>query len=220
MSPIILGPSSPAPPPAQGMSLGDAQSELAARGFDYLTASRMTIMLNDAKNTFEDTWEFPWLYGIASGPAPLDVSDLKYVLTVKTASDDELLGTDLRILAQDSTDLSLPGTPERWYLTDDVGDRTTLRTWPTSDAALTVVYIRASPELSDVSDGPLIPARYHPIWIDLAVIQAYQDSDNFAGAQALRADVNQRLQDVIERYETRNRQHAEIIAIRNWSEDD
>ena len=58
------------------------------------------------------------------------------------------------------------------------------------------------------------------MWIDFAVIQAYKDSDNFTAAQALSGDVNGRLYQIIERYETRNRQHAGFISQRGYSEDD
>jgi hypothetical protein len=69
-------------------------------------------------------------------------------------------------------------------------------------------------------DTPLIPARYHGLWIDLAVCEAYKDSDNFPGAQALRGDVTLRMQDIITRYETRNRQHSPFVTVRGYSEDE
>ena len=72
-------------------------------------------------------------------------------------------------------------------------------------ATLTVSYYATDPSFSADTDTPRMPARYHRIWIDLAVIQAYHDSDNFPGAQALRAQVAADLQSMISRYETRNR---------------
>jgi hypothetical protein len=222
MTPIILDPTTPPDggggTPSGGMSLSDAQNELMARGFDYLPQPRQTLMLNDAKNRFEDTWEFPWLYATTQGPAPLPITDLKYVLTVKTQTDVELLGIDIRGLAQNGTDLTQAGAPQCWYLTD--GTLTTMRTWPVAETTLNVVYIRESPELVNPTDTPLIPPRYHPVWIDLAVIQALQDSDNYIAAQALQADVAVRLNELVLRYETRNRQNTQVMSIRAGSLDD
>lgn len=201
------------------MNLDEAQIEFAARGFDYLSDARMTIMLNDGKNAFEDAWEFPWLEMVIQGTAPLIIPDLKYVVVVKAGSE-ELWGADIRQLVLDGNDLNQTGTPQCWYLSDQVGDRVTLQVWPVATVDLTVVYIRRSPELVNGVDTPLIPARHHSIWLDLAVVEAYHDSDNFSGAQALRADINARLVGVVESYETRNRQHAQPITVRGFNEDD
>lgn len=219
MSPIIiLNP--PVAPPTGALTLATAQTELAARGFDYLPLSRMTIMLNDAKNLLEDTWEYPWLLATVTGPAPLTITNLKYVLSVKTALGGELMGIDIRQLAQGNTDLAQAGEPAYWYLDADVNADSTLKTWPVSGIDLTVAFVVQSPELSAPGDFPMIPARYHSLWLDFAVVQAYQDSDNFIGAQSLQADCNARVHALIERYETRNRQHAGFIAQRYLSEDD
>lgn len=202
------------------MDLAGAQAELAARGFDYLSSGRMTLMLNNAKNTFEDAWPFPWLWKTVTATAPLTIADLKYIAIVKDDANQELLGIDLRMLEQDSTDLDLPGTPVYWWLQGGSDPETILHVWPVATTTLNVTYVAESDELALATDTPLIPGRYHTTWIDLAVISAYQDSDNFQAASALRADVTARLNQIIERYETRNRQNSGYIAVRSPSLDD
>lgn len=200
------------------LTLADAQVEVAARGFDYLEPPRLTFMLNNAKNALEDMWEWPWLTRLAIGAAPLLIGDLKLVTLVRTDDDRELYGLDVRQAAINGTDLTAPGTPEHWWLDDTAP--TTVRTLPVGGGEINVLYICESPELSSPSDVPLIPARYQPLWIDLAVVEGYKDSDNYVAAQALRADVAMRVQDVILRYETRNRQHSPFITARVFSEDE
>lgn len=199
------------------MNLGDAQTELAGRGFDYLAASRMTIMLNDAKNALEDQWPFPWLETTATGTAPLTITDLKQVLYVQdTTNDNELLGLPVAQIAVDGDDITRAGTPAYWWL----DGTSTLNVWPVSTSVqLSVRYVRESVELSAVSDTPLIPARYHPLWVDLAVVQAYHDSDNFAGAQQLQGYVDSRMAKLVERYEQRNLQNGSYQTIRYMSDD-
>jgi hypothetical protein len=203
------------------VNLAQARAELAARGFDYLSGARQNFMLNNARNAFEDAWPFPWLESTITGAPPLLIPDLKHVRMVKDiATNRELLGLDFRQVAQEGTDLNLPGVPDYWWL-EGPDPEAILHVWPVNDSPVEVWFMVESPELVNDLDEPLIPARYQPIWIDLAVVQAYKDSDNFPAAQALSADVNTRMYQVIERYETRNRQNGHYITMRwPWSEDD
>jgi hypothetical protein len=93
-------------------------------------------------------------------------------------------------------------------------------TWPVSTTPLAVNYIRQSPELVADTDEPLIPTRYQWSWIDLAVVRAYQDSDNFPAAAALQQAVRAQLLTYVERYETRNRQNSMQRSVRVGSLDD
>jgi hypothetical protein len=202
------------------MNLTEAQAEFRARGFDYLTAGRMTIMLNSAKNAFEDAWEWPWLLYSTSGAAPLLIPDLKLVLSVKWVADGrELWGLDVRQIMEDGTDPNLPGLPKYWWL-EDFDGQPNLHVWPVASGQVGVIYQRESPELASSTSEPLIPARYQPLWIDLAVVEAYKDSDNFTAASALLQTVNARLVDLVARYEVRNRQHSRLNSMRLPSEDD
>jgi hypothetical protein len=174
-----------------------ARTEFKARGFDYLSDARANTMLNNAKNAFEDEWPWPWLETTTSGVAPFTISDLKYVLDVQTAAGVELQGIDPK-----DADLTA-GAADSWWL-----DGTqTLRTSPVdASTSLAVRYVRFSPDLAASSDTPLIPSRYHPVWIDYAVVEAYKDDDNYQAAQALLAFIRAtRLPQLIETYVWRNR---------------
>jgi hypothetical protein len=198
------------------MNLAQARQALIDRGFDYLDPSRLTFMLNTAKDGFEDTWAWPWLMdAFPSAPTPTQIANLKLILSVKLANThQELLGLSVQQALQDGTDLSLPGTPSYWW----IEGANTLHVWPGDGADVAVRYVADSPPLVADDDEPLIPARYQSLWIDLAVVEAYKDSDNFSGAQLLRADVLARMQDVIGRYETTNRQHSPFMTQRTeWA---
>jgi hypothetical protein len=197
------------------VTLAEAQAALLARGFDYLVPAQTTLMLNVAKDTFEDVYEWPWLWLPFSGPTPLTVPNLKLVLTVQ-GNGTELLGLDIRQVAQDGSDLTQAGTPGYWW----IEGTNKLHAWPGDGAVLSGVCLQDSPALSLPTDTPLIPSRYHGLWIDFAVVEAYKDSDNYAAAQALRADIYGRLPDIIGRYEVRNRQHSMLIGQRLLSEDE
>lgn len=197
------------------MNLSDAQGAVLARGFDYLASDRLTLMLNTAKDEFEDLYEWPWLWTPLAGTTPLTIANFKLMLTVNSGGL-ELLGLDPRQVAQDGTDLGQAGTPAYWWLEG----ANVLHVWPGDGSPVAGAYLADSPPLANPTDTPLIPARYHGLWVDYAVCEAYKDSDNFVAAQALRADIGLRMLDVIGRYEVRNRQHSLLMSLRGFNGDD
>lgn len=199
------------------MNLTQAVAELKARGFDYLSDARAAIMLNNGKNAFEDEYHWPWLETTTTGVAPLTITDLNSVLyVVDTTDGSELHGIDASDVVDLDPNVSTAGVPTSWWL-DGTG---TLRTYPVSTtASLSVRYVKVSPELTG-TDTPLIPTRYHPVWIDYAVVEAYKDDDRFNEAQALLSFVRtNRLPQIIEAYSSRNRANPAVQVIVAGSED-
>jgi hypothetical protein len=92
--------------------------------------------------------------------------------------------------------------------------------YPVGSATITVRYERDASDLTADGDSPVIPSQYNRIWIDLAVALAYEDSDNFAAASAIRNRATQRLMQLVQRYETRDRQTSPQRLVREWSLDD
>lgn len=193
------------------MDLSAARDELRARGFDGLTDGRVNGFLNAGKNALEDVAPWPWLDASTSGTAPLTISDLKQILHVWMVSSNWSLQGAERGWLRDTygPDLTLTGTASSsswWYLTG----LTTLSVFPAdTSSTFNVDYLRFSPELSADADEPLFPARLHPIWIDLAVVEAYLDSDEPQMAQMLRAKVDMRLDQEMGVFLARNRQNSD-----------
>jgi hypothetical protein len=175
----------------------------------------MNTMLNRAVVDFEDYYAWPWLRKQISGPAPLTISDLKYVRSVFDSTGTEYFGLG------DSDDVyrSDTGTPTAWWI-DDTSGSPVLTAYPVGSVSFIVNYVATSSPLTSDSDTPKIPAAYHTTWVDLAVVQAYKDSDNFAAAGALRQAVEGDLQRMVEVYETRNRMNSRQRLVRAGSEDE
>ena len=200
------------------MNLGTARTELQARGFDHVSSARCLILLNRAKNALEDEYPWPWLHVTTTGTAPLTISDVKHVLHVSdTSNDHELLGVDPRYVREQDPALDDTGTPAVWWLDGE----TSLKVWPANTSVnLNVRYVKFSAELSADADTPLIPVRYHPVWVDYAVVEAYKDSDDFERANALLQHL--RLVEVprmISHYANRNLQNPEAMNVTFASED-
>lgn len=201
------------------MDLTAAQTELKARGGDYLSSTRLTTFLNDAKNEFEDFYPWPWLETTTTGTAPLTISDLKAILyVVDTTQRQELTGVNAQFIVEDLDEtITTTGSPDVWWL----DGTTTLKVYPASTtSSLSVRYVKFSPELSAGADTPLIPVRNHNLWIDLAYIRVLKDTDDARAAQALQLDVNAKLAKLVETYGARNRQNSTtFVQLRGSSED-
>ena len=197
------------------MTLGEARTELAARGFDYLSAARMNLMLNDALQEIQDYWEWPWLRKTVTGATPLQISDLKTVLKVNDSAGNEVTG----ISDYDDFDTALTGSPQNWWI-DDTSGTPTIVAYPVGTATLTVRYERDITTLSSDADTPDVPNRYNRVWLDYAVALAYEDSDNFAAATQIRARAKTRLDELVARYETRDMQTSMQRGTSSWSLDD
>lgn len=200
------------------MTLDDARTALQERGFDELSDTRLDEILNLAKNQFEDVFPFPWLEDTATGTAPLTIDDLKAVLyVVDTSNRVELMGVPAQQVVSDLDPIvATTGQPVVWWQ----NGANVLEVYPASTSVqLSVRYVKESPELSLDADTPLIPARYHATWVDLAAVRAYLDGDNPEAAAQLRAVVAQDLQAIVSRFATVNRQNGLFQSIRGYSED-
>lgn len=145
------------------------RTELQARGYSRFLPARLTTWLNDAKDQFEDyPFDWPWLKSTATGAAPLTISDLRRVRAVVDTSNRNQLRKvrDADVLEFADYTLATTGVPECWFLTSD----TVVAVYPVQTASLSVPYLKFSPALSADGDTPLIPARYHGIWVDLAEV--------------------------------------------------
>lgn len=199
------------------MNLTAAITELKARGGSFLSDARCTIFLNDAKNDFEDYYDWPWLEATATGTAPVTLTDLKNILYVTDYTrGTELQGVTARdIIAQAGPNIDLTGVPNYWWLNGAY----ILEVFPknTTDT-LKIRYTSFTAELSG-TDTPAIPPRHHNIWIDLAMVRVYKDSDNLAAAERLEVTAYQRLAKLVEVFEYRNHQNALVQQVTSGSAD-
>lgn len=199
------------------MNLTQAQAELTARGDPSGSTSRQLVWLNEAKNVFEDHYAWPWLESTTTGTAPLTIADLKQILYVTDTTDKRiLLPLDPREIVREDTgaDVTMTGSPLFWWL----DGTTTLKVWPVNATpTLSVRYVKFSPELASGTDTPLIPVRHHNVWIDLAMVQAYKDNDDYQAATTLEQLAETRLQGLVNIYAGRNLQAPDFQTITDAS---
>lgn len=167
------------------MDLAALRTELQARGGARLevgTNTRTDAYLNRAYLDICEDEEWPFLAATASGTAPLTISDLRTVESAVIGSLSlKLSPRDPRDLLEDDTSLTTTGTPTWYYVTS-----TGISVYPTSTtASLSVRYWKVPALLSNGTDTPLLPARFHQLIIDQAMQYVYLDADGFDQAAAL-----------------------------------
>lgn len=180
------------------MNFSDLQTEVFGRGYEYLNdggtgLARVQRWINQAYKRISREEEWPWTYADASGAPPLTISDLRSVLSVTDSTNDNpLQRVDRRDLVEMYPDLPDTGTPEYFYR----DSQTSIKVYPANTSiSLSVRYCKAPADLTG-TDTPLVPADYHDLIVDGAVLYAKKDDDTFdqllqtfeQGLQQMRAD--------------------------------
>jgi hypothetical protein len=200
------------------VNLTTARTELLARGFNYLDASGTTRQdgyLNRALHLINESGPWEYLVTSSSGAAPLTVSDLRSVLSVvHTSGKRYLKALDRRVILEQDPDQSRTGSPEFYW----IDGLTTVRVWPISTDSISVRYLKNETDLT-TGETPLLPARYHHVWIDQAAVLAYRDDDNFEAARELQASVDREIAGMLKTLTFRTFSNPDYIVMTGSSTD-
>jgi hypothetical protein len=185
VTPIIL----PAGGTTSTHTFSALRQELADRGFSYLTDARLNWLINAAYTELNEMELWPWRDTTATGAAPLTIADLGVVgSVVDTQALHTLVPIDRRQLLNDAPDLTTTGSPMFFYVTNGV-----VNTYPVG-GTLSVRYFAATLPLSGDSDLPVIPDRFIPTIVDIAVRRGYLDDENFEVIQGLQVEIDRQLE--------------------------
>ncbi len=170
-----------------GATFGDLQTEFFARGHDYLNRddagrARAKRWLNQAhaRVVMEELW--PFRTATATGAAPLSITGLGQVLTVKNTDDGDrelYEGSEHELTIYD---LGTAGTPIMFYR-----DSFYVRTFPVG-GTLSVRYYREPVDLVNVDETTMVPSRFADLIIDDAVRRAAKDRQYGEGVQLAAAE--------------------------------
>lgn len=173
------------------MNFSELKTELAARGFDYLSDTRLGRYINLARAELDDSDLWPYLEKSVTGTAPVTVTDLGHIEAVLD------IVTGLPLTAMAFTDLNATygplnniGTPCFYYVAWPDGDPV-VATYPTSNE-IGVQYWKVTLDLSG-TDTPAAPTRFHYLIVDMAARMAYRDADDADAAAAIQAEIDKSL---------------------------
>ena len=175
------------------MNLTALRTEFLARGEDFLDSAgttRQDYFLNTAYHRICESYDWPWLFADATGTAPLTITDLRTVHSVvDTTNNNKLVRLDRRQLQDLDPALTSTGAPTYYYRDNE----TDIKVWPVSSVTLAVRYLKVPPSLALTTDTPLVPARWHNLIVDGAMVEAFKDSEDYNELNSLEAVFQQRL---------------------------
>lgn len=171
------------------MTYQELQVELSARGFTYLSFTRLNQYINWARAELDDADAWEYRRTSQTGAAPLTIADLGWIQGVQHVSTKaQLQPIDRESLADRVDDLTVTGTPIYYYV-----DAGTVTTYPVATGSITVRYYKVPADMTDTAESPLAPSRFHKIIVDIAVRMAYRDADNHEAAEQLQAQIDRDL---------------------------
>lgn len=173
------------------MTFKEIYEEVAQRGFTELATepeqlTRLKRWVNQSYREITDMAQWPFLEATKEGTAPVTVADLAHVLSVTNKTVDETLDyLDRRTVVDVDPALNDTGIAEYWYREGE----TSVRVYPLDTSSTLVVrYLKLPAELSADGDVPLIPAAYHDLIVDGAVVRAFKNRDEYQAAQFIRQE--------------------------------
>lgn len=167
------------------MNFQALRDEVKARGFDYLTDTRVGQFVNTSYQELCELMSWPFLETTITGSPPLAITDVRAVLSVTdTTNKTTLAPVDRRNMERIDPTLDEAGQPCAWWL-----ENTTLSVWPTAtpNISLSVRYLKVPVDLVATGDTPVVPTRFHDIIVDGAVLRAQKDNDDYGAAQTTQA---------------------------------
>ena len=169
------------------MNLQALQTELMARGYDYLPTLRQTYFINRAYTEYCLRYPWPGLEVKVSGQALPFTPDptlraMLWLVDDKNARD--LEGVDYREVRRLDPAGTQTGTPYCWFF-----DGSTIDFYPhNTDTTASFRYVQIPPALSATTDSPLVPPEFQLLIVDRAVVEALLDVDEIGAAIELRTD--------------------------------
>lgn len=190
------------------MNVADALTEFYARGFDYLSQddagrTRATRWLNQAHQELCES--YPWSFmqitigGVTAPTSTWFVPPRAVLNVIGETTLQPIPSANPQDLMDSYGDLTATGDAQFFYLlldiTGGVAGGATFTTYPVDTSqTFRITYLFSPPDYdSDSSHDLMPPPRYHDLVVDMAVLRAYKDSDNFDAYQALSAIVDRRV---------------------------
>lgn len=171
----------------------ELQTELYARGFDYLGTdaagiARAKRWLNQAESRIvtEELW--PLRLTTAAGAAPLTVTDLGKILTVVDYGNNFRPLIAMTEVELTDIDLNAEGVPLVYWLVNTV-----VRVWPYRDTSISVRHYKLAAALTADTDVSLIPDRHIDVVVDDAVRRAAKDNSDWETVRAMAESIEQGL---------------------------
>ncbi len=194
------------------MNYEELTNEVIARGYDYLSKSRVETFVQRSYQKLEAKYVWPWREATKEGIPPFEIQDLRDVLSVSNVPQERpLFGQTRQWLVERFTNLEETGEPLWWFL-----DNLTLRVFPVTTTENISVRYAKKPEVLTAKLEPAMPSEWHGLIVDLAVVECLKDNDAYEEARELKETVQADLQEMIGAELQRDLQRPQSMVRTGW----
>jgi hypothetical protein len=190
------------------------RTEVKARGYDYVTDTRVNYFVNTAYAELCELYPWPWLETTSTLSVPGTLANARTVLSVNDSSTSATIHfIDRQALTRSGTILTTAGTPSYAYFEGDV-----LTTYPLASGQVTVRYARYASTLVADTDQVLVPERWSDVVVDGACVRAAKDAHNWDEVAALRQEYNAQVKNMHDSYFSRSGEPSYILVTQSHDE--
>lgn len=166
-------------------TLTQLTQEVVGRGYSYESSADIESAIQRHYQRLEARYPWPWREATKEGVAPLEIKDLRDVLSVaSTTQERPIYGQTRQWLAERYSNLEEVGEPLWWWL-----DNVTLRVFPTSTSANIAVRYAKKPAALTASSEPAMPSEWQYLIVDSVVVDLLKSNDEYDVARELKESI-------------------------------
>jgi hypothetical protein len=189
------------------MTLAELTNEVVGRGYDYEPTSRIESALQRHYQRLEARYVWPWREATKEGIPPLEIKDLRDVLSVQDKTQERpIYGQTRQWLVERFPNLEEEGNPLWWWL-----DNLTLRSFPVSKVDTFSVRYAKKPEALTEKTEPAMPSEWQYLIVDSAIVDLLKSNDEYSVARELKESVETDLLGMVAAEMQRNLQSPRTI---------
>lgn len=193
-------------------NLTELTQEVVSRGYDYESTARIESAIQRHYQRLEARYVWPWREATKEGVAPLEIKDLRDILSVQDKTQERpVYGQTRQWLVERFPNLEEEGNPLWWWL-----DNVTLRVFPVNKVDTFAVRYAKKPEVLTASTEPAMPSEWHYLIVDSVIVDLLKSNDEYSAARELKESVETDLQGMVAAEMLRDLQRPRQIVRTGW----
>ena len=194
------------------MTFTELVQEVIDRSYNYESTAIIEKAVQRHYQHLEARYVWPWREATKEGITPLEIKDLRDVLSVQDKTQERpIYGQTRQWLIERFPNIEEEGNPLWWWL-----DNLTLRSFPVSKADTFAVRYARKPEVLTASLEPAMPSEWQYLIVDSAVVDLLKSNDEYSVARELKESIETDLLGMVAAEMQRDLQRSRQIVRTGW----
>lgn len=193
-------------------TFAELTQEVIGRGYNYEPTAAIESAIQRHYQRLEARYVWPWREATKEGIPPLEIKDLRDVLSVQDKTQERpIYGQTRQWLIERFPNIEEEGNPLWWWL-----DNLTLRTYPVSKVDTFSVRYAKKPEVLTEKAEPAMPSEWQFLIVDSAIVDLLKSNDEYSVARELKESVETDLLGMVAAEMRRDLQSSRTIVRTGW----